>query len=549
MLLTFFVPTAFGTNVESLVQRLKATASPEIGITKKEQEVAKELQRVGAEAIPLLLPLLSDQNAAIRDLASYTLRDINGLSEEHLDVLIAACRRGDGWIAPAIARIGTPRAVDFLVEELVRQRKTQNQLTWAIEMLGNKAVPGLVQVYQNQTEWDEDLDQTMQYMMRTLGDKAAAAVDPLFALATDETQPAAKRRRAIVALGLIGEPAQRAVVRLQERKDYWELQGDSKLKRVVDEAIVRVGASEAVPILTRALKESQEAESTLLILRDIAALSQRGVMAGSTVIKYLNAADWEVRVAAVRTLGYIGFQEAERDLTALLKNKEDWRLVLSAAESLGRLKNKQAIATLEEVSKNHWHPRVREAADRAISATERDNAKKENSAEPSPVAQEFFDYENFDDKMDSLKEAEAPLLKIPVAVTPSQRLTVDNGYFIATDNGEWGGETKFIDSKKHAHLVVSENTQALYRISSGALAVTGLAHMGTSIGAIYKLSKRADGSWVGEKWRALPGGPRFSRMLQKGYLFVSCYGGIVTISPDGEIRSLTRSESLRPTDR
>jgi len=432
LLLAFFAPTAFGPNVESLVQRLKAIASPEIGVTKEEQEVARELQQIGAEAIPLLLPLLSDQNAAIRDLASYTLRDIDGLTEEHLDVLIAACRRGDSWIAPAIARIGTPRAVNFLVEELVRQRQTQSQLTWAIEMLGDKAIPVLVQVYQNQTQWDEDLDRTMQYIMRTLGDEAGAAVDPLVALATDETQPATKRQRAIVALGLIGEPAQLAVGRLQRRKDYWELQGDSKLKKAIDEAIVRVGASEAVPILTRALKESPEAGSTLLIMRDIAALSQRGVMAGSAVIKYLNDPDWEVRAAAARTLGYIGCQEAARDSTALLKNKQDWRLVFSAAESLGRLKDKQAIATLGEVSRNHWHPRVREAANRAISATERDNAK-ENSTEPSPVAQEFFDYENAHDKIDSLKEAEASLLRFPVAITPSQRLTVDNGYFIATD--------------------------------------------------------------------------------------------------------------------
>src|SRR5438270_7856322 len=140
----FLLADAFGANPELLVQRLKATASPEIGITKKEQEIAKQLQAVGPEAIPLLLPLLADENPAIRQLASYTLRDINGLTEEHLDPLIAACRSGEGWIPPAIAHVGTARAVNFLVEELVRERKTQNQLTWAIEILGEKAVPALV---------------------------------------------------------------------------------------------------------------------------------------------------------------------------------------------------------------------------------------------------------------------------------------------------------------------------------------------------------------------------------------------------------------------
>jgi HEAT repeat protein len=444
----FFLPAAFGTNTELLVQRLKATASPEIGITKEEQEVAKELQNVGAEAIPLLLPLLNDENAAVRHLTAYTLRDIDGLTEEHLDALIAACRRGEGWIPPAIARIGTPRAVNFLIEELVRQRETQNQLTWAIEMLGSKAVPGLVRVYQNQTQWDEDLDQTMQSVMRSLGAKAASAVDPLFALATDKTQPAAKRRRAIIALGLIGEPAQSAVMRLQQQRDYFELSSNTDLKKALDDAVVRGGASEAVPILTRALKKSPESWRTVLIMRDIAALSERGVKAGPAVIKYLNDGDWELRVAAARTLGYIKYREAGRDLAALLENKEDWRLVLSAAESLDRLKDERAVASLEAVSKNHWHPRVRQAAEHAISVMRRVDAKTDNSTKsPSPI-ETFFDYENVDDKMDSLEEAEAPLLKFPVAVGPSQRLFVDNGYFIATDNGEWGGERNLLIPKR-----------------------------------------------------------------------------------------------------
>jgi HEAT repeat protein len=499
---TFVLATASGTNTELLVQRLKATASQEIGITKEEQEVAKELQNVGAEAIPLLLPLLNDDNAAIRQLTAYTLRDIDGLTDEHLDALIAACRRGEGWIPPAIARIGTPRAVNFLIEELVRKRETQNQLTWAIEMLGSKAVPGLVRVYQNQTQWDEDLDQTMQSVMRRLGAKAASAVDPLFALATDNTQPAAKRRRAIIALGLIGEPAQAAVMRLQQQRDYFELSSDSDLKKAVDDAVVRLGASEAVPILTRALKESPESWRTVLVMRDIAALSERGVKAGPAVIKYLNVAEWELRVAAARTLGYIKYRAAGRDLAVVLKSKEDWRLALCAAESLGRLKDERAVASLEAISKNHWHPRVRQAAEHAISGMRGVDAKTENSTEsPSPI-ETFFDYENLDDEIDSLQEADVPLLRFPVAVSPSERLVVENGHFIATDNGEWGGETKFIDSREHAHLVVSENTQALYRTTTGALAVAGLAHMDSNKGAVYKLSKRADDSWAGEKWRA-----------------------------------------------
>jgi HEAT repeat protein len=547
LIIVFFLPNAFGTKAELLVQRLKATASPEIGITKKEQALAKELQGIGAEAIPLLLPLLADENEAIRQLASYTLRDMDGLTEEHLDALIAACRRGEGWIPPAIARVGTPRAVNFLVEELVRQRKTQNQLTWAIEILGEKAVPALVQIYQRETDWDEELEQTMQSVMGSLGMKAAAAVDPLLAIVLDDTQPAAKRRRAIVALGSIGEPE--AIRRLQQRKDYWELRGDSTLTRSVEEALVKVGVSEAVPILTRELKESADPFRTTLIMRDLARLSERGVSAGPAVIEYLNNADWDLRVAAARTLGFIGYQASASTLIPLLKCKEDWRLVLCTAESLGRLQNEEALRSLEDVSKGYWYPPVRDAARGAIAAIRRLDSQKDNSTEALSKIDTFFDYKLMDEKVASLDEKEEQLLRLPVAVKPAQRLAVDNGHFIATDNGEWGGETKFIDSNGVSHLVVKENTQAVYRTPDGALAVTGLAHMDFNAGAIYRLIRKPDGSWSGEKWRVLPGAPRFSRMLEGRNLFVSCYGGIVAISREGEIRLLTRSESLRSPKR
>jgi HEAT repeat protein len=544
LILISFLSDAFATKAESLVERLKAKASPEIGITKEEQEIAKELQEVGAEAIPLLLPLLADENPAIRQLAAYTLRDIEGVTEDHLDALIASCRRGEGWIAPAIAHVGTPRAVNFLVEELVRERQTQNQLTWAIEIVGEKAVPRLVQVYERETDWDEALEETMQYIMRSLGSKAASAVDPLYAIAIDDTQPAAKRRRVIIALGCIGEPAESAVRHLRERKDQWELFGDPMLTKTVDEALIKVGATEAVPILIRALEKSPDPFSTTLIMQNIARLSDRGVSAGPTVIKYLSNSDWEVRLAAARTLGLIGYQESGEELMALLKHKEDWRLVRCAAQSLGRLRNRQAVAELEDVSRNHWYPPVRDVAQRAIAAIRNNDVKTKDAAEASSPLDTFFDYDNPDEKTESMDEKEASSLRFPVAVKPSHRLAVDNGHFIATDNGEWGGETKFIDSKDQSHLVVTENTQALYRTSNGALAVTGLAHMTRDIGVIYRLVKKADGSWIGEKWRALPGAPRFSRMLRDGNLFVSCYGGIVTISPDGAIRLLRRAELL-----
>lgn len=567
LFVTAVLPPALASSPETLVQRLKTTANPEIGIKKEEQEIAKQLQALGARAIPHLLPLLADKNPAIRDLASYTLRDIEGLTEEHLDALMDSRRRGDGWIPLGIARIGTPRAIGFLVEELVRERETQTQVTIAIEQLGEKAVPFLVQVYERETDWPPELESTLHFVFHSLGEKAAAAVGPLMKIATDRAQPAAKRRSAIVALGAIGEPAAEAVSELQHSKESWALlRGDTtddyELDQSVDDASIRVRTADAVPILTRRLAQSPDAHATTLILRDVARLQSRGTSAGPAVSRLLSDADWDVRVAAATTLGYIGYKEARHQLIALLERPEDWRLTRSAAEALGRLRSDEAGEKLALLSRGHWFPPVREAAFRALAELQQ--------AEPSAVSDggqaltfSFFDYEDAGAKLESLKESEAKALRFRVAATPrvvtakvktagganqTQKcmgLKLEDGHLVGTDNGEWGGEIRFIDRDGNSNLIAGVNTEGLYETAAGILAVTGLAHLDMNGGVIYKLSRSAAASWTAEKWRALPGAPRFSRLLENGDLLVSCYGGIVRVSPEGEMRLLTRGEAMR----
>jgi len=61
-------------------------------------------------------------------------------------------------------------------------------------------------------------------------------------------------------------------------------------------------------------------------------------------------------------------------------------------------------------------------------------------------------------------------------------------------------------------------------------------------GALFKLHSPKKGQWAAVKWRVLPGAPIFSRMLTSGDLFVSCVGGMVTVSPDGSMKCLKRSD-------
>jgi len=123
-------------------------------------------------------------------------------------------------------------------------------------------------------------------------------------------------------------------------------------------------------------------------------------------------------------------------------------------------------------------------------------------------------------------------------------VAVAGGFLVPSDRGEWGGETAFVNSVGNSHSVISCNTESLHVTPNGILAVTGLSHLGWNNGALFKLRSPRKGQWTAVKWRVLPGAPMFSRMLTSGDLFVSCVGGMVTVSPDGSMECLKRSDVI-----
>lgn len=546
--------------IETLIQRIKNTSNTSAGISSEEQEVAKELQAIGPEAIAYLLPLLSHPNKNVREAAGYALRDMKGLKEEHLEVLTRSFQGDGGWLPSAIANIGTPKAISFLVDELVRQRETQNQITWAVaKVLGEKAVPQLLQIYQTNFGWDERLTQTMDEVFHDMDSRAESAIDPLRQIMNDGNASTAKRIHAVRALGAIGLTAERVAPDLEKMRK----NGDPDLSEAAKSAILRMGTAAAAPILAEYLQKANDRDCTL-ILREIASLHQRGRSAGATVFPLLKSENWETRQCAIRTLGYIGYEEAAGDLIRLLDCVEDWGVVMSAAEALGRMEIKAATPKLTEVSQEHWYPPVREAANVALRAIRERVHPKSRYAE-SNFALEYFDFWNAGENLEKLESTDFVRLHLPIhevdkAIprtvlanpegTPDVpggncAIKVSDGYLVGHNRGEWGGEIVFVDFAGKARTLVHENTEAIHQTKSGILATTGLAHMMMNSGVIYKLDKGVTGEWQARPWRALPGAPAFSILLKDGRLLVNCYSGIVTVSPHGDMRILTRKEALK----
>ena len=327
------------------------------------------------------------------------------------------------------------------------------------------------------------------------------------------------------------------------------------------------------------LKSKPRVFDKVLVIRNIAELGKKGAKAGPALMGYLNGSDWELRLASARAVGFVHYTEAKGKLIQLLDNPEDWRLALSAAESLGRLQAAEAAPTLEKVAKNHWYPPVREAAARALQAIQSKRPFRASYEDDGnyPV---FFGYEGIGLASESYKlmEKEDPsLIRFPIAdrskdavevvikepgADPERVIRKGIGieiegrkwYLVGSDNGEFGGSIDCLDSMGNLQTLVNANTEAVYKAGKQIFAVTGLAHLAMSEGMIYKITKAPDRLvepqiWEATPWRALPGAPRFSRLLQDGTLFVRCYGGIVLVFPDGTMKSLTRAEAFKESEK
>ena len=64
-------------------------------------------------------------------------------------------------------------------------------------------------------------------------------------------------------------------------------------------------ADNAAKILARRLGQAQDSLQTTLVLRDIAQLGARGREAGEDVLPLMDDENWDTRVLAARTLGFI----------------------------------------------------------------------------------------------------------------------------------------------------------------------------------------------------------------------------------------------------
>lgn len=534
-------------------------------------DLARRVQNYGPDAIPHLILLLEHENAAVRKLAGYTIRDIDGLAPEHLEPLMRAREKGDGWIPPAIARIGTREAIEFLVNDLRKRPQTHSQVTYAFEILGANGAPFIAQLFACTDACNERVLDAAFFVLGELGEDAVAAIPRLLQVAENDRFTPVSRQYAIAVVGQIGSSAEPHVPELLALREKEPL-----LASAVDHALLHIGSSEAVAPLLRVLPNDTEH-----VLLDIRSLGGNGYDAGPAVLAYLNDPDWDVRVAAAETLGHIGYSPASSALARTLTDKDDWKLVYAASLSLGRLDADEFIEALESVRDTHWYPPVRDVANSAIQHIKTGKAMDEegwsqlSSFESSSGTCDAANYRAVDEpagtKLDATDDSEKlkrlsyqtaiysygepegtepneqGIIEISdanmvehverVRQVPEIALKVPSGWLVGADRGEWGGELVHIPTRGNSAVLYDGNVEDIFPLGDQIIATAGLAHLVSNQGLLLRIDEIETGRFTAIPWKRLPGAPASSWLIEGGELLVNTYdGGSIVVDSDGTLR-------------
>jgi hypothetical protein len=257
-------------------------------------------------------------------------------------------------------------------------------------------------------------------------------------------------------------------------------------------------------------------------------MHETGKSAGEAIVPFLNSENWDLRIAAAITLGYINFTPATDNLIQTLNFEPDCRLNFVSAISLGKLRSRSSLEQLKWSGENHWNPVVRRAAIIAIQQIE-DTTFTLKPKKYYSFGEEFFSYENL-------------AMMYPCCDLDScfyeKEYKLQTGILLCTDNGEFGGNLRFIDNNGSEQILAKGNFKSIYQLDEKLIAITGLAHMSSNSGSIFLINTENPGSYSAIKVLALPGAPFKSKKDYNGNILINTYGGTIELTRD--LKLITR---------
>lgn len=569
---------------DSCLQRLRQASSSKRGLDAEDDALIEKLLSFGPDIVPALVDMLADPNEAAAELAGYVLRATKHLDRRFLPQIKAGLDRGLGWLPPALCRMeGDDVAREVVSRFVVSRSAPNNQEAYALKVCGRRAIAPMVEAARCAKSCPADMHANLAAVLADMKEMRAEAVPGLLAIARDASvanEVAAGALQMISAMGSDGRSLEPELLQLRAQRP--------ALTVAIDEVLVAIGSAESGQIFLERLAINPHS----VTLRDLAQAGVAGVRAGPAVVKLFDSEDWNLRVVAARTLGFIGYAEAADALIRRLDDATDVRLSWVAADSLGRLQSQAALPALRTTAATHWYPPVRSAAAKAVEHIEQ-RKSYESRFHRDNFAFEFFNFEHLGQDQASCSKplpklkpepkrrklytdhASAKLERLafetvvigygpaappepkadgkdevieltpdnivehrtPTRQVPGLALRVDGGWLAGSNRGEWGGELVFIADNGSVDVLLDENVEDIHVLGDQIIALTGLAHLSSNRGLVHIVSRDESGHWSARPWRALPGAPARSWPVKTGEVLIDvASGGTLLLHPNGSFR-------------
>lgn len=207
----YSIPSGFQVcrSIESCLQSLDSLAATSDGsISPDEEAITKKLSTFGEPAKHELLRRAAGGNAGWRNLAGAILANWKDWSPSDVPELRAALRLDPGgWMARPLRIIGTPEAIEALVEDLRNGIENhadfaENQTSFALEKLGPRAIPALMPLLEN-----DDTAPSAMRVIKSMGDSVVSFQSSWSQIANDTREPLTKRLASLRAISALGSEA------------------------------------------------------------------------------------------------------------------------------------------------------------------------------------------------------------------------------------------------------------------------------------------------------------------------------------------------------
>ena len=567
-------------SLQQCLELLETIEVGKYGIGENEQAFAKSFTRFGEAALDELLQRL-DIGGNRGKIVGYAIASFNPIDEKYLPQIVEGVKKDVSWLAGALGNIPTEKGAEAAVDAyLVSDSAPHNQEAHAVIKQGERAVPFIIQRMQCGERCSDIRPSLLVYIVEEMDDAAKVFVAKSIVERLNEPDISRANQANLIALFFKMGP-QGLVV----EKDLEDLaQISPKLSPLIDQAFVGIHSVHSGRVLAEWIKQNPYSSE---ILYEAVKLGSAAKDAGPAIMELLVSESLEIKVNAVRALGFIEYEPAEQVLIPLMEDEKNIQLSWVAVSALSRLGNTASIPALHKVAEEYWHPAVRKEAKLAIEAIqqrqlETTKEKKVGGAGAYPFSR--FDVQSCEkvalkalpiDKSQKLYGFDNPALealKYPsyvigykagdeeeqkasepdgvieinrhnivevrteVSRTPHVAVRAENGWLTGYYGGEWGGELTFVPDSGEPQKLQDGNVRDIFKFDGFFVAISGVAHLRINRGVVYRIQKDAD-DWKVDHWIALPGAPEDTWLAETGEVVIDTYsGGTIMLSEDGNLR-------------